>query len=74
MQKQLADEWREISPNKGTVATMPTIEDAVDFVRQINGGDADVRVFITGSFHLIGGALTILEEGEDFAMANMSGA
>lgn len=67
LQQTLAAEWRAISPDTKTVTAMPTIEDAVDYVRQIEGGDIDVRVLITGSFHLIGGALTILEEGEDFA-------
>lgn len=72
MQQQLADEWRTINPETDVVVAMPTIEDAVDYVRQIDGGQTDVRVLITGSFHLIGGALTILEEGEDFALANTS--
>jgi folylpolyglutamate synthase len=72
LQQELADEWRKISPTTETVTAMPTIEDAVDYVRQIEGGDVDVRVLITGSFHLVGGALTILEDGEDFAMANTS--
>ena len=67
LQQTLAAEWRTISPDTKAVVAVPTIEDAVDYVRQIEGGDVDVRVLITGSFHLIGGALTILEEGEDFA-------
>lgn len=74
LQQELADEWRRISPATETVTAMPTIEDAVDYVRQIEGGNVDVRVLITGSFHLIGGALTILEDGEDFALANTSAA
>ncbi|KIH89176.1 folylpolyglutamate synthase [Sporothrix brasiliensis 5110] len=74
LQQDLAGEWRKISPMTETVTAMPTIEDAIDYVRQIEGGDVDARVLITGSFHLIGGALTILEDGEDFALANMSAA
>ncbi|CAK7219570.1 Folylpolyglutamate synthetase [Sporothrix bragantina] len=72
LQQELADEWRKINPETKVVLAMPTIEDAVDYVRQIDGGQVDIRALITGSFHLIGGALTILEDGEDFALANTS--
>ncbi|CAK7212955.1 Folylpolyglutamate synthetase [Sporothrix curviconia] len=72
LQQELADEWQKINPETKVVLAMPTIEDAVDYVRQIEGGQADVRALITGSLHLIGGALTILEDGEDFALANTS--
>ncbi|CAK7207226.1 Folylpolyglutamate synthetase [Sporothrix eucalyptigena] len=72
LQQELADEWRKINPQTKVVLAMPTIEDAVDYVRQIEGGRVDIRALITGSFHLIGGALTILEDGEDFALANTS--
>ncbi|CAK7245860.1 MAG: Folylpolyglutamate synthetase [Sporothrix thermara] len=72
LQQELANEWRKINPETKVVLAMPTIEDAVDYVRQIEGGQVDIRALITGSFHLIGGALTILEDGEDFALANTS--
>ncbi|CAK7269461.1 Folylpolyglutamate synthetase [Sporothrix epigloea] len=72
LQQELADEWRRINPETTSVLALPTIEDAIDYVRQIEGGQTDVRALITGSFHLIGGALTILEDGEDFALANTS--
>ncbi|CAK7262700.1 Folylpolyglutamate synthetase [Sporothrix epigloea] len=72
LQQELADEWQRINPETKVVLALPTIEDAIDYVRQIEGGQKNVRTLVTGSFHLIGGALTILEDGEDFALANTS--
>jgi len=46
---------------------VPTIEDAILYVRKLGsdlstkGGDRMIQAFITGSLHLVGGALGILE-------------
>lgn len=73
LQRKLADAWKELDPET-EVTVAPTIEDAVDRVRSIGDGKVDIRTLITGSFHLIGGALTVLEGGEDFAHASISAA
>ena len=39
---------------------MPSIEEAVEYLEEKEG----LQVFVTGSFHLVGGALSVLE-GED---------
>lgn len=38
-----------------------TIEDAVTFVEDLAHDLDEVHVFVTGSLHLVGGALSILE-------------
>ncbi|EFX06379.1 tetrahydrofolylpolyglutamate synthase [Grosmannia clavigera kw1407] len=71
LQQTLADYWKTLDPDTD-VAVAPTVEDAVDRVRAIGGGQVDTRTLITGSFHLIGGALTVLEGGEAFAHESIS--
>jgi folylpolyglutamate synthase len=50
------------------VAALPSIEDAIDHVRNIYGGGRETQILVTGSFHLVGGALSVLE-GQKFALA-----
>ena len=50
------------------VAALPSIEDAIDYVRNIDGGGRETQILVTGSFHLVGGALSFLE-GQNFALA-----
>lgn len=59
--------WRGLDPNS-EVAALHSIKEAIDFVRNINNGFEESQIFVTGSFHLIGGALSILE-GENFSLA-----
>ncbi|KAK9448891.1 Mur ligase [Limtongia smithiae] len=61
VQNQLADTWAELEP-KSMRAVTPTIEDAVEYVRDI-AKDAceDVQVLVTGSLHLVGGLLVVLD-------------
>jgi folylpolyglutamate synthase len=66
----MAKTWLELDPGS-KISVMSTIEDAIDSVRAIDGGESEIRVLVTGSFHLIGGALSILE-GEDYALASTS--
>lgn len=73
LQHTLADYWKQLDPETDVVVA-PTVEDAVDRVRAIGGGQVDTRTLITGSFHLIGGALTVLEGGEGFAHESISAA
>lgn len=72
VQKTLADTWKEISPDT-EVYVKPTIEEAVDVVhvianseREKNGRPLDyagvvVSTLATGSLHLVGGLLEVLE-------------
>ncbi|KAI5862985.1 FolC bifunctional protein [Durotheca rogersii] len=71
MQRAFADRWTAIDPG-AAVAVVPTIEEAIEHVRAFGreaasagaGGEGrpgTVRALITGSLHLVGGALEILE-------------
>jgi folylpolyglutamate synthase len=67
VQKALAKTWSDID-STAEVKVLKTIEEAVttargiagDWARQV-GADAEVMVLITGSLHLVGGALEMLE-------------
>ncbi|KAI8624108.1 tetrahydrofolylpolyglutamate synthase [Xylariaceae sp. FL1651] len=62
-QHGFADKWKTLDP-KAKIVVVPTIEDAINHVRGL-GGSVDegqtVQALITGSLHLVGGALAILE-------------
>jgi folylpolyglutamate synthase len=61
VQKDLASVWSELDPS-ATVSVAGTIEEAVSEVRKVVGeSDAEGMVLITGSLHLVGGALEVLE-------------
>lgn len=65
VQKELALVWTEMDKDAETKVT-PTIEAAVEEARRVaqqaGGGDnAEVMCLITGSLHLVGGALEVLE-------------
>ena len=63
-QSAFADRWRELDPSSA-VSVAATIEDAIDQARglgkQLEPEGRTVRAFITGSLHLVGGALEVLE-------------
>jgi len=65
VQKALAKTWSEID-SIAEVRVMKTIEEAVSVARGLarewtDGTDAEVMVLVTGSLHLVGGALEVLE-------------
>lgn len=68
VQKSLADEWTAIDPN-AQVHVFGTIEEAVDFARDVaveerkglQNHEAPVMTFVTGSLHLVGGFLDVIE-------------
>jgi folylpolyglutamate synthase len=68
VQKELAAIWAELDP-AADIKITATIEDAVNEVRIIarkantKETNEETIVFITGSLHLVGGALEILETG-----------
>ena len=68
VQKSLAETWQAIDPET-QVNIFPTIEEAVDFTRDLAserkgdspGDGAPVMTFVTGSLHLVGGFLDVVE-------------
>ena len=65
VQRGLAETWRDIDgKNPGEVAVTGSIEEAVKWCRWIAKDAADeVMVLVTGSVHLVGGFLEVLETG-----------
>ncbi|KAF4806795.1 Folylpolyglutamate synthase [Colletotrichum siamense] len=60
-QKEMAETWRRLDP-VARVLVVPTIEDSIDFVQNIGGGGSEMNVLVTGSFYLVGGLLSLLED------------
>jgi folylpolyglutamate synthase len=68
VQKSLAAAWNEIDPNAET-QVFGTIEEAVNFARDVAAqerkvvqkDEAPVMTFVTGSIHLVGGFLDVIE-------------
>lgn len=68
VQNNLAQMWKEIDPQT-EVKVYSTIEEAVDFARDlaaqekglVAGDEAPVMTFVTGSLHLVGGFLDVIE-------------
>lgn len=69
LQNQFAERWRELDPSTSTsIKVLPLIEDAFDYVRNLDKGEdqksnkeMEIQVLITGSLHLVGRALGVLE-------------
>lgn len=63
VQKLFADRWSKLDP-KANVTVVPSIEETInqtrDLAKSLQEGET-VQAFITGSLHLVGGALGILE-------------
>jgi folylpolyglutamate synthase len=58
-----AEKWSSLDP-AADVKVMSSIEAAINHVRDLSkevGSEDTVQAFITGSLHLVGGALGILE-------------
>lgn len=66
VQRRFAEKWSSMD-SKAKVMVMPTIEESLDYVRHL-GDDLKesekVQAFVTGSLHLVGGALGILEKAD----------
>lgn len=59
MQKQFAQRWRELDP-RAEVLLIPSIEGALEHARGL-AAEGEVQALITGSLHLVGGALGLLD-------------
>ncbi|KAL4810980.1 Mur ligase [Aspergillus unguis] len=68
VQKGLAEKWNTIDPS-ADVRVYSTIEEAVDFTRdlaskeqgRVEGDETPIMTFVTGSLHLVGGFLDVIE-------------
>lgn len=68
VQRGLAETWREIDP-EAVVEVKGSIEEAVGWCRDVakaekGGTEGEVMVLVTGSVHLVGGFLEVLETGK----------
>ncbi|CAM1504511.1 Fc.00g021020.m01.CDS01 [Cosmosporella sp. VM-42] len=66
VQRRFAEKWSALDP-EAKVMVVPTIEESIDYARHLSDGLKDgekVQAFITGSLHLVGGALGILEKAD----------
>lgn len=66
VQRRFAERWAALDP-AANVMVMPTIEQSIDFARGLAEGLGEgetVQAFVTGSLHLVGGALGILENAD----------
>lgn len=60
VQKAFAKTWADTrDPAKIHLAS--TIQEAVDLVEELSRDLQETKIFVTGSFHLIGGLLCLLE-------------
>ncbi|KAF4478695.1 Folylpolyglutamate synthase [Colletotrichum fructicola Nara gc5] len=59
-QKEMAETWRRLDP-VARVLVVPTIEDSADFMQNIGCAGTEMNVLVTGSFYLVGGLLSLLE-------------
>ena len=70
-QRRFADKWASLDPT-ADIQVVPTIEEAINSARDLGKSlgqevkDESVKVdaFVTGSLHLVGGALGILENAD----------
>ncbi|KAK4246229.1 Mur ligase [Corynascus novoguineensis] len=62
-QRVFADRWKLLDPS-ANVMLIPTIEEAINTARGLAKGERKVQALITGSLHLVGGALGILESAD----------
>lgn len=65
VQRGFAERWQTLDPEGAQVTLAPSVEDALGVVRAeaaLRPGEEEVQVFVTGSLHLVGAMLGILEE------------
>lgn len=62
LQKQFADKWKSYDKNGAIIHICRSLERAIDLSRLLSQNDSGKsHVFLTGSIHLVGRALGILE-------------
>jgi folylpolyglutamate synthase len=60
VQKAFAEAWTKLD-STAEVTVLPSIEDALEYVQKLQDPCGMVQIFVTGSTHLIGGMLALLE-------------
>ncbi|KAG7142734.1 Folylpolyglutamate synthase like protein [Verticillium longisporum] len=65
VQRSFAEKWQALDP-AAKISVIPTIEEALNFVENLgrDSKEEPVQALVTGSLHLVGGALGILEGAE----------
>lgn len=63
MQKAFKEKWEAMDPGAAVVLS-ESIEGALKYVRGLTDQKGEVQALITGSLHLVGGALGVLEGGD----------
>ncbi|KAG5984110.1 methionine-synthesizing 5- methyltetrahydropteroyltriglutamate--homocysteine methyltransferase [Claviceps digitariae] len=66
VQRRLAERWRSLDP-RCEVVVLPTIEEALGYARRVADGvegGRKLHAYVTGSLHLVGGALGLLEKAD----------
>lgn len=66
VQRRFAEKWSSLDPG-AQVMVMPTIEESLNYARHLAENlkeGEQVQAFVTGSLHLVGGALGILEKAD----------
>lgn len=58
--------WNQLDPRTKT-AELASIEEAIEYAKGVGCEEHKTEILVTGSFHLVGGALSVLE-GESFAL------
>lgn len=64
IQKRFAEVWSELDTH-AKVQITPSIADTISYVQSLSAesnNTTEISVFVTGSFHLVGGALSVLED------------
>lgn len=64
VQRSLSEVWSAVSGSSTPATILPSIQDVVEDVRYqaASTTNGSVEVFVTGSLHLIGGLLSIVQE------------
>lgn len=68
VQKALAQAWKGLDQEAGEPLVLPTIEDSVNKIRDLAAtvpATTPVQVFVTGSLHLVGGFLAVVDNVDD---------
>ncbi|CCC68243.1 hypothetical protein NCAS_0B01590 [Naumovozyma castellii] len=60
VQQELAKEWSRLDENAAKIRVTATIEEALEIIEQKQ--DLELDIFVTGSLHLVGGVLVVLEK------------
>ncbi|EFE33147.1 folylpolyglutamate synthetase, putative [Trichophyton benhamiae CBS 112371] len=60
-QKKMADCWSKLDP-ASQVSVLPSLQEAVELVDQIDSSTKGTKIFVCGSFRLVGGMLSLLDQ------------